>query len=281
MNDYYNVRFELKPCTEVECDILSALLGNIGFESFVADETGVSAYVKKELFDKKAIETVLAQYEFSAQIHYAEQLIEGQDWNSEWEKHYFQPIAFKDLCVIHSSFHKDYPKAKYDIVIDPRMAFGTGHHETTTMMIERLLSLDIKGSSVLDMGTGTGILAILASMAGAKSVVGVEIDPPAYDNACDNIRLNGVPTVELRQGGAETVTENSAFDVVLANINRNIILADVATYANALKIGGRMILSGFYIDDVPLIEKAAKEVGLESKSVIEKKRWANLLLVKG
>lgn len=280
MNDYYLVRFEMSPCVNDECDILSALLCGVGFESFVTDETGVSAYVKKELYDEDAVRAALTEYDFKATIALSATLIPGQDWNSEWEKHYFQPIVFEDRCVVHSSFHKDYPKAEYDIVIDPRMAFGTGHHETTSLMVERLLENELTGMRVLDMGTGTGILAILSAMRGAERVVGVEIDPPAYENATDNIGLNGTPRVELRLGGAETVAEEAYFDYVLANINRNIILEDIGSYAKALRTNGYMVLSGFYKEDVPMIEEAAAACGLHAVSVRDKNRWANLMLRK-
>lgn len=280
MNDYYHIRFDLTPCTEAECDILSALLCDAGFESFVPDEAGVSAYIKKELYSPEIVSDALASYEFNAEIQVKEELIPGQDWNSEWEKNYFQPILFENRCVVHSSFHKDYPKAEYDILIDPRMAFGTGHHETTSLMIERLLSNELQGKKVLDMGTGTGILAILAAMRGAQQVVGVEIDPPAYENALDNVKLNGVEMVEVRLGGVETVTEEAYFDMVLANINRNIILADIASYAKALKSGGMLVLSGFYVEDVDMIVTEAAKHGLDFASVLDKKRWANISLLK-
>lgn len=280
MNDYYHIRFDLTPCTEAECDILSALLCDAGFESFVPDEAGVSAYIKKELYSPEIVSDALASYEFNAAIQVKEELIPGQDWNSEWEKNYFQPILFEKRCVVHSSFHKDYPKAEYDILIDPRMAFGTGHHETTSLMIERLLSNELQGKKVLDMGTGTGILAILAAMRGAQQVVGVEIDPPAYENALDNVKLNGVEMVEVRLGGVETVTEEAYFDMVLANINRNIILADIASYAKALKSGGMLVLSGFYVEDVDMIVTEASKHGLDFVSVLDKKRWANICLLK-
>lgn len=280
MNDYYHIRFDLTPCTEAECDILSALLCDAGFESFVPDEAGVSAYIKKELYSPEIVSDALASYEFNAEIQVKEELIPGQDWNSEWEKNYFQPILFENRCVVHSSFHKDYPKAEYDILIDPRMAFGTGHHETTSLMIERLLSNELQGKKVLDMGTGTGILAILAAMRGAQQVVGVEIDPPAYENALDNVKLNGVEMVEVRLGGAETVTEEAYFDMVLANINRNIILADIASYARALRSGGMLVLSGFYVEDVDMIVTEASKHDLDFVSVLDKKRWANICLLK-
>lgn len=281
MNDYYHVRFDLSPCTETECDVLSALLCDIGFESFVPDNKGVSAYIKQNTYDPVLIENALAQYPFNAHINIGKELIEGQDWNKEWEKNYFQPIVFKELCVVHSSFHLDYPSAKYDIVIDPKMAFGTGHHETTSLMIERILSQDMKGRKVLDMGTGTGILAILSAMHGATEVTGVEIDPVAYENAVDNVALNSqTSNVSIRLGGAECVSEEDYYNVVLANINRNIILDDLNVYARALKRGGKMFLSGFYMADVPKIESAAQAFALKKESVIEKNNWANICFEK-
>ena len=280
MNDYYKVKFTLAPCLAYECDILAALLADVGFESFEQTDDGIDAFVKKELWDKDAVSEVIKLYDFEAKIDFSEELVVGQDWNEEWEKHYFNPIVFEDKCVIHSSFHKDFPRLQYDIVIDPKMAFGTGHHETTSLMIKRILDAEMTGKSVLDMGTGTGVLAILSAMVGAANVVGVEIDPPAYENAVANAQLNGHPEIDLRLGGAETVAESNSFDFVLANINRNIITADIDRYASALKAGGEMMLSGFYVDDVPVVEAAANKCGLERVSVIEKNRWANLQLVK-
>ena len=280
MNDYYKVKFTLATCLAYECDILAALLADVGFESFEQTDDGIDAFVKKELWDKDAVSEVIKLYDFEAKIDFSEELVVGQDWNEEWEKHYFNPIVFEDKCVIHSSFHKDFPRLQYDIVIDPKMAFGTGHHETTSLMIKRILDAEMTGKSVLDMGTGTGVLAILSAMVGAANVVGVEIDPPAYENAVANAQLNGHPEIDLRLGGAETVAESNSFDFVLANINRNIITADIDRYASALKAGGEMMLSGFYVDDVPVVEAAANKCGLERVSVIEKNRWANLQLVK-
>lgn len=281
MNDYYLVRINLNPCVEEECDIVAALLADVGFESFVPDEKGVSAYIRKELFDKPATSSALAAYPFTGELQMEEaELIQGQDWNSEWEKHYFQPIVVGDRCVVHSSFHKEYPKAEYEIVVDPRMAFGTGHHETTSLMLERLLSYPLEGRKLLDMGTGTGILAILAAMRGAVHVVGVEIDEPAYLNAVDNAGINGVD-LDLRLGGVETVTECGYFDYVLANINRNIIIADIDKYARSLRQGGIMTLSGFYVEDIPFVEEAGKKCGLAPVAFFEKRRWACLCLEKG
>ena len=188
--------------------------------------------------------------------------IEGRDWNEEWEKNYFRPIVIEGECVVHSSFHKDVPQARYDIVIDPKMAFGTGHHHTTSRMAAWLLSEDLQGKSVIDMGTGTGILAMLASMRGAAPVTGIEIDPDAWDNAVDNARVNG-RDIRMICGDASALSELEPTDYLLANINRNIILGDIAAYARALKPGGVMLLSGFYDHDLPMIEAAAAGQGLE------------------
>ena len=280
MNNYYKVRFDLNPCTETETDVLAALLCYAGFESFEPDCKGVSAYILQELYEPSAVNDAIAAYPFSSSIKVTEELIEGQDWNSEWEKHYFKPIVFEDMCVVHSSFHTDYPKAEYDIVIDPKMAFGTGHHETTSLMIRRILSADMRGKNVLDMGTGTGILAILSAMRGAGNVVGVEIDPPAYENAKENVAVNGEERIDIRLGGVDAVKEVEYFDYVLANINRNIILADIGSYAKSLKSGGTMLLSGFYIHDVDMIVEAAGKYGLQKLSVLSQKDWANLMLIK-
>ena len=280
MNNYYKVRFDLNPCTETETDVLAALLCDAGFESFEPDCKGVSAYIRQELYEPSVVNDAIAAYPFSSSIKVTEELIEGQDWNSEWEKHYFKPIVFEDRCVVHSSFHTDYPKAEYDIVIDPKMAFGTGHHETTSLMIRRILSADMRGKNVLDMGTGTGILAILSAMRGAGNVVGVEIDPPAYENAKENVAVNGEERIDIRLGGVDAVKEVEYFDYVLANINRNIILADIGSYAKSLKSGGTMLLSGFYIHDVDMIVEAAGKYGLQKLSVLSQKDWANLMLIK-
>lgn len=274
---YLEVTFTTHPCNETVNDVVSALAGEIGFESFVECEGGIQAYIQQTLFDEEALKEMVVNFPLpDTRIEYTIKEAEDKNWNEEWEKNFFQPIVIGDRCCIHSTFHKDTPKTEYEILIDPQMAFGTGHHETTSMMIGRLLNNNLEGLSLLDMGTGTGILAILAAMRGAEKVVGVEIDPAAYENAVDNIKLNDTPEVELRLGGAETVTETGAFDFVMANINRNIILDDIAVYARAMKPKGRMFLSGFYVDDIDMIVNAARALGLCLTSVIANKNWANI-----
>ena len=207
--------------------------------------------------------------------------IEGRDWNHEWEKNYFQPIVVGDRCVIHSSFHTDIPRCDYDITVDPKMAFGTGHHATTFLMISRLLDMDLRGRSVIDMGTGTGILAILAAMCGASPVTGIEIDRFAYENAIDNCALNSHSDISLICGTADNLAEVPyEADLLLANINRNVITGDIDRYAARLKAGGVMLLSGFYVEDIPVVKAAAEPCSLEMTDFTERDRWACLRFVK-
>lgn len=281
MNDYVELKFELSPCCEDATDVLAALLCDYGYESFVPNENGLTAYIKKELYKKDDVTSVISEFPFDCKIKHQDNVIEGQDWNSEWEKNYFQPIVVDDKCVIHSSFHKDFPQGlPYDIVIDPKMAFGTGHHSTTSLIIEQLLDMNLTNKSVIDMGTGTGILAILAAMRGANPITAIEIDPMAHINAVDNVKLNGVPQINVWLGDASLLPNVDKVDVFIANINRNIIVEDIAAYSTCLNIGGIMLLSGFYESDIPVVEKAANEVGLCYKSHTVDKEWTCLKLTK-
>ena len=162
MTDYQQIRLDITPCDENITDLFAAFLADYGYESFVPDETGLTAYINATLFNQEDVESVIADFPMEVEVKLTVDFIEGKDWNEEWEKNYFQPIVIADQCVIHSTFHKDVPEAKYDIVIDPKMAFGTGHHSTTSLILRTLLETDMKGKSVIDMGTGTGILAILS-----------------------------------------------------------------------------------------------------------------------
>ncbi len=282
MNDYYSVRFNMSPCCEDMTDLMAASLAEIGYESFVPDDNGVTAYVRAEEYDSKGIDAVISDFPMDTTIDWSAELVPGQDWNQEWEKNYFQPIVIGDQCVIHSSFHHDVPAAQYDIVIDPKMAFGTGHHATTSLMLRKLLDADLSGLDVIDMGTGTGILAILAAMRGAATVTGIEIDGFAYENACENVRLNRHPEVRLVNGDASALATLSAADILMANINRNVILADIRAYASALKSGGTMLLSGFYEHDVDMLVLAAASLrlALVSEEVDQAAGWTCIELVK-
>ncbi len=281
MNDYVEVRLDLDPMPGSDAtDLLAALLGDIGFESFVPDDKGLTAYVPVADWNEDALGDVIAGFPFSCAVNCRSEVIEGRDWNEEWERNYFRPIVVGRKCVVHSSFHTDIPKAEYDIVIDPKMAFGTGHHATTSLILDRLLSMDLAGHSVIDMGTGTGILAILAAMRGAGPVNAVEIDPFAHANAVENVAVNGHSEINVVLGDASALGAVSPADVFIANINRNVITADIAAYASRLVAGGTMLLSGFYAGDVPVVEAAAGAVGLISEGFTERDRWACLKLVK-
>ena len=282
MNDYKKFDFKLNPYSETEADILTAFLCDAGFESFVPGNSGVTAYIKKELYSEDALTcAVRNQYPFNAAISWSFEDLEGRDWNEEWEKNYFTPILIGDKCVIHSSFHSDYPRVEYDIVIDPKMAFGTGHHETTSLMVKEILALDMIDKTVLDVGTGTGILAILSAMRGAKSITGIEIDPAACDNAVENIKLNYTGHIKVLQGDASLIKDGiKGVDFLLANINRNIITNDIGIYSSALNTGGTMLLSGFYENDIPVILKAASMYGLTEVKHEVKKDWTMLKLKK-
>lgn len=278
MNDYVEVRLDLSPCDETRTDILAALLAQAGFESFVPDEKGLTAYIKSELFDPKAVDAVAEDFPMDCDFKIQSEVVEGKDWNSEWEKNYFKPIVIDDVCVIHSSFHKDIPQCRYDIVIDPKMAFGTGHHATTSLVLRQLLSMDLNGLRIVDMGTGTGILAILASMRGAARVDAIEIDEFAFNNAVDNLRLNFADAVMPRLGDASLLAMISDVDLFIANINRNIITADLPAYVKTLKPGAKMVLSGFYEPDVEVILEVARPLGLEYVAHHVLDRWTCLVL---
>ncbi|MBD5373835.1 MAG: 50S ribosomal protein L11 methyltransferase [Bacteroides sp.] len=279
MNDYRELRLNLKPCSEDATDVLAALLADAGYESFVPDRQGLTAYIKDELFNEDALNEALSAFPFEAEISRSVSLVEGQDWNSEWEKNYFKPIVVGERCVIHSSFHTDVPSADYDIVIDPKMAFGTGHHATTSQVISALLDIDESGLSVIDMGTGTGILAILCAMRGAAQVNGIEIDPGAYENALENVSLNGqADRVRLHCGDASLLPSMPRADLFIANINRNIITGDLAAYVSSLKPGATMLLSGFYEADIPVIMEVAAPLGLTEVSHSVLNDWTCLKL---
>lgn len=281
MNDYYQVRLDLTPCSEDSCDLLAGMLADCGFESFVPDDNGLTAYIKKEDYSAEAVENVVADFPFECIIAVDSELIEGRDWNSEWEKNYFQPIVIDDKVVVHSSFHTDVPVAKYDIVIDPKMAFGTGHHSTTSQILKALLDADLEGKSVIDMGTGTGILAILAAMRGATPVTAIELDGFAYENAVENVALNGHAEIRVIHGDASALSGVDAADVFIANINRNVILADMAAYASRLVAGGMMLLSGFYEGaDAEMIVEEGRRNGLEFLGQTSDNRWACVKLIK-
>lgn len=260
-------------------DLLAAQLGEIGFESFVPVRNGLEAYVQTKKMKGKEIDKLISGFEYDKNMTYTVRNVEDENWNEEWEKYYFKPIVIDDRCVIHSSFHRDYPMVKYDLIIDPKMAFGTGHHETTSLMVSEILDMDIAGKKVLDMGCGTSVLAILASMRGAEEVTAIDIDDWCVENSTENIRLNNVSNIKVLLGDASLLPGRS-FDIILANINRNILQADMHIYADCLTKGGVLYMSGFYTEDIPALVTEAKRNGLEVNYSKEKNNWATVRAVK-
>lgn len=275
MNDYIEASYTITPCSEDITDTLAQLLADAGFESFVPSDTGLKAYIPAGSFNPGTPDpATLLPFDISFTRTTA--LIPGQDWNREWEKNYFTPIVIAGRCVIHSSFHKDVPKCELDLVIDPKMAFGTGHHATTSQMATALLDTPLAGAKVIDMGTGTGILAMIASAKGAANVTAVEIDPVAAENAKENFTLNSLTSINLKLGDVTAIADEKNADILLANINRNIVIADMQAYSAAIAPGGTMLLSGFYTADIPLVQKAAEEAGLTLAASSELNDWACL-----
>lgn len=280
MNDYYKVRVQAEPCTRDITDLAAAFMADAGFESFEPDGEGLTAYISAKLGDGVSIASdALADFPMETRFELSSEYVEGRDWNEEWEKNYFKPIVIEGRCVIHSTFHKDVPQAEYDIVIDPRMAFGTGHHDTTSQMVQHILESDVEGKRVIDMGTGTGILGILCAMRGAANVTGIEIDEAAYLNALDHVALNGVK-MDVVHGDASALGSLEPADLFLANINRNIITADIGSYAARIKPGGEVCLSGFYEEDIPIIAEAAAHYGMHETARKVSNRWAAVRFVK-
>ena len=281
MSDYIRTDIKISPFNEDAADLLAASLADIGYESFETDSGRLSAYVQAHAFSEDALKEALNDLPFEVSLSWTNEFIPHTDWNAEWEKNYFQPMVLAGgRCVVHSTFHQDFPQAEMEIVIDPKMAFGTGHHATTTMMVDHLFSLPLKGKKVVDMGTGTGILAIIAKKLGAASAVGIEIDPGAYENALENVALNG-EEVEMRLGDVRQLDGIGDVDVFLANINRNIILADLSRYVSTLSRDGVLVLSGFYLSDVPLLERALSANGLTVRSITEQPgSWTSLLAIR-
>lgn len=278
---YIEVEFSSNPHSEDIYDILSANLSEIGFESFVQSEDNLLAYIEAEKFSTLIIEKLIEIFPLDVTITYSFKSIEDKNWNEEWEKNFFMPIIFEDKCIIYSSFNTSQEKYKYEyqIQIDPKMSFGTGHHQTTGLMINEILKLDFNGRDLLDMGCGTAILAILASMRGAKNVLAIDIDEWAYNNAIENVKLNNRDNIEVQLGDADLL-DNTQFDIILANINRNILLDDIPSYTKVLNKGGTLIMSGFYQNDIPMISERCMENGLVFSHFSEKDNWVSVVFNK-
>lgn len=277
--NFIQVDFSFEAFEEFMADILAAELAEIGFDSFVPCENGLQAFIPETKFNENSLKDAINNYPLEVAISYEIVTVASKNWNEEWEKHYFEPIVIGEECVIHSSFHKDIPVAKYDIIIDPKMSFGTGHHETTSLVIGEILKMNLTNKKVLDMGCGTAVLAILAAMRGASELLAIDIDSWCTENSLENIALNKVSGIEVKLGGAELL-DGLHFDIILANINRNILLADMEKYAACLTTGGELYMSGFYKADIPVIEAELNRNGLELIDFKEKNNWVVVKTVK-
>ncbi|MBG6234341.1 ribosomal protein L11 methyltransferase [Pedobacter sp. CAN_A7] len=255
---YIQVTFTFEKIEDYQKDLLINDLAESGFNTFEDTASGFSAFTDFELYSQVNLTAVLSQFDGDFIYTYTVEEIEGQNWNEEWEKN-FQPLIIADQCYVRATFHPAQPQYAYEIVIDPKMAFGTGHHQTTTMMMQYVLQADLAGKTVLDMGCGTGILAILAAKRGASALVAIDYDEVCYQSTLENTALNKINTIEAICGGKEVIPATS-FDVILANINRNILLDQIPSYAKVLTSGGHIFFSGFYESpDLDMIKEACKE----------------------
>ncbi len=271
------LEFKIK-CLEEFREILIAELAEIGFDSFLETEDGIDAYAAESEFDRAKFDALIDSYQDAAQISLSESIMPRVNWNEEWEKNY-DPIAVDDLVYVRASFHEPKPEFKYEIVINPKMSFGTGHHATTFQMLRHQGDLDHEGKRVLDVGSGTGILAIMAHLLGAKSVEAFDIDDWCVDNGNENFDLNGLQT-RMGVGTIREVNPQGVFDIVLANINKNVLLDEMEIYARLLPNQGYLLLSGFYTEDISDLLEAAKPFGLELIKKSSKDNWAALILQK-
>lgn len=274
-DNYIGYYFTIAP-KELGAEILIAELGEKEFESFTETETGIAAFIQKKNWDVTILDDIRILQSQEFVIDYTYEEIEQVNWNEEWEKN-FNPIEVDEKCYVRAPFHPK-KETEYDIIIEPKMSFGTGHHETTHMMIQHLLEMDVKGLKTLDMGCGTAILAILAEMKGAKPIDAIDIDNWCYLNSIENVERNNCKHIKVYEGDA-TLLKDKKYDLIIANINRNILLADMQNYIDSLNKGGTILFSGFYTEDIPYIDSSCKEKGLTYVKKFERNNWVSLKYV--
>jgi ribosomal protein L11 methyltransferase len=272
---YLGYYFTVKPL-QPAVEILIAELGYAGFESFVETDNGATAYIQKEEWNDNILDDIQILNSDEFEITYTFNEIEQTNWNAEWEKN-FNPIVVDDLCAVRAPFHDSF-NTKFDIIIEPKMSFGTGHHETTHMMIQHILKNDFSGKRVLDMGCGTGVLAILAELKGASKIDAIDIDNWCYLNSLENIERNNCKNIMIYEGDA-TLLKGNKYDIIIANINRNILLEDLKQYASCLSKDGILFLSGFYQNDIKIIETECNKYMLKLVETLERNNWVSLKLL--
>lgn len=272
--EYLEIRFYCQPAMN---EILIAWLSDAGFDMFEEAEDGLKAYIPSNLFSESSFNEALESIPGAKGLAAVRTFIPAKNWNSQWESN-FEPVTIANKLHIRAPFH---PSQNYEteIIIEPKMSFGTGHHSTTSMMSELMLDLSIEGKSVLDMGCGSGILAILAGKFKAKSVLAIDNDDWAIENCIENCQRNNVTEIETLKGEAY-ILQNKKFDIILANINRNVLLTDMKTYSDTLNVGGQLLLSGFFVEDHRIICEAAMDQGLQLQKELEKLNWKAIQFTK-
>lgn len=272
---YIGYTFTVSP-VQPATEILIAELGFAGFESFVENEEGVNAYIQKDDWHEGILDDIQILTNTAFTIEYQKEEIAQVNWNEEWEKN-FEPIEVDGKCVVRAPFHEK-PTVDYDIVIEPKMSFGTGHHETTHMMLQHILKTDVVDKKVLDMGCGTGVLAILAEMKGATPIDAIDIDNWCYINSLENVERNNCHHISVYEGDVNLLI-GKKYDIIIANINRNILLNDIHQYAKCLNPNGVLFLSGFYTEDIPLITEECTKNKLKFADKLQKNNWVALKFV--
>ncbi len=270
--DYIELICEITPYSEEHAEILIAYLNDVGFDGFMQTETGLNAYIPERNCSEATLKNL--QHNFhDFKVTYFPHIVKDQNWNEVWTRNYFEPIVFGKELVVRASFHTDFPETEMEIVIDPKTAFGTGNHGTTYMLMEEILKMDLKDKSVLDMGTGTGILAILSKMKGSAYTLAVDNDPKAVINTSENIEVNNTPGIQVEEGDISLLKEER-FEIIYENIWKNIVINDIPILFNHLKPGGILLVSGFYYKEYEEVKKAGEMAGLKFVYAKEKNEWA-------
>ncbi len=272
--DYIEISCTINPKTEENSEIVIAYLTTLGFEGFMETETGINAYIPEAKFNKNNIKDFEKKFNYF-KLHIDIKTIKDENWNETWTNNYFAPIIFENKLTVRASFHKTPADTDLEIIIDPKTAFGTGNHATTYLLIEEILNLDIKDKSVLDMGCGTGILAILSKKKLSARTLAADNDPKAVLNTEENIIINNTPDIEVITGDLSSI-KNETFDIIYENIWKNIVLKDIPKLAEKLNNNGILLTSGFYFNEYKDIKNAGEKNGLKFESVKEKNGWATV-----
>ncbi|MBL0317629.1 MAG: 50S ribosomal protein L11 methyltransferase [Flavobacteriales bacterium] len=277
--NYIELDFILEPLMPAR-DVLVAELAEVGFESFVETDDGVKAYIIEDTYQDDLLTDLMVFKMPELTISYVKSTIEDQNWNAEWEKN-FDPIDVEGKCLIRAPFHEISKTHAFEIIIEPKMSFGTGHHATTYLMVAEMMDMNLDGKTVLDMGCGTGVLAIMAEKMGAKQTDAIDIDEWAYENTLENVVRNGCSSIHTIKGGAESIPSDRKYDVVLANINRNILTRDMHSYVASMNDKSEILFSGFFVPDRNDIESVATELGLQFRNQKLRGEWTMLHFSRG